>query len=251
MTKRIEISFPRHFRLYIIPQSNNQSPNPPVSYVFITDDCDLHTAKHSTAAENAETKRPRITTIALPEYTKEILSSSQKKKTVTIIITTKTSIQKSKMGKSILLINGPNLNLLGTREPHIYGSTTLADVEASSKSHAASLGASLESFQSNHEGAIVDRIQAARGRVDGIVINPGAYTHTSVAIRDALLGVSIPFIELHVSNVHAREPWRHHSYFSDKAAGIIVGLGVHGYKVAVEHVALNFEERQKETKAAL
>lgn len=147
------------------------------------------------------------------------------------------------MGKSILLINGPNLNLLGTREPQIYGSTTLADVEASCKAHAESLGASLATFQSNHEGAIIDRIQAARGTVDGIIINAGAFTHTSVAIRDALLGVAIPFIELHVSNVHGREPWRHHSYFSDKAAGIIVGLGVYGYKVAVEHVALNFKER--------
>ncbi|KAE8375237.1 Catabolic 3-dehydroquinase [Aspergillus bertholletiae] len=149
------------------------------------------------------------------------------------------------MGKSILLINGPNLNLLGTREPHIYGSTTLADVEATCKAHATSLGASLETFQSNHEGAIVDRIQAARNNVDGIVINPGAYTHTSVAIRDALVGVDIPFIELHVSNVHAREPWRHHSYLSDKAAGIIVGLGVYGYKVAVEHVAVNFKSKDK------
>ncbi|KAJ5894020.1 hypothetical protein N7495_005711 [Penicillium taxi] len=155
------------------------------------------------------------------------------------------------MVKSILLINGPNLNLLGTREPHIYGSTTLPEVEASAKSQAKSLGATLEHFQSNHEGAIVDRIQAARGNVDGIIINPGAYTHTSVAIRDALLGVSIPFIELHVSNVHAREPWRHHSYFSDKASGIIVGLGVHGYKVAVEHVALNFKELEKDDKTAL
>jgi 3-dehydroquinate dehydratase-2 len=91
----------------------------------------------------------------------------------------------------------------------------------------------------------VDRIQAARGKVDGIIINPGAYTHTSVAIRDALLGVAIPFIELHVSNVHAREAFRHHSYFSDKAAGIIVGLGVYGYKVAVEHVCLNFKELEK------
>ncbi|KAJ5742840.1 Catabolic 3-dehydroquinase 1 [Penicillium manginii] len=155
------------------------------------------------------------------------------------------------MPKSILLINGPNLNLLGTREPHIYGSTTLADVESNAQATAAKHGHTLESFQSNHEGAIVDRIQAARGKVDGIVINPGAYTHTSVAIRDALLGVGIPFIELHVSNVHAREPWRHHSYFSDKAAGIIVGLGVYGYQVAVEHVALNFKELEKESKAAL
>ncbi|KAJ5995133.1 catabolic 3-dehydroquinase [Penicillium waksmanii] len=155
------------------------------------------------------------------------------------------------MPKSILLINGPNLNLLGTREPQIYGSTTLADVERNALATATKNGASLESFQSNHEGAIVDRIQAARGKVDGIVINPGAYTHTSVAIRDALLGVGIPFIELHVSNVHAREPWRHHSYFSDKAAGIIVGLGVYGYQVAVEHVAVNFKELEKESKAAL
>ncbi|KAH8426031.1 type II 3-dehydroquinate dehydratase [Aspergillus melleus] len=151
--------------------------------------------------------------------------------------------------KSILLINGPNLNLLGTREPHVYGSTTLKDVETSATAQAAALGATLSAFQSNHEGAIIDRIQEARGNVDGIVINPGAFTHTSVAIRDALLSVEIPFIEVHVSNVHAREPWRHHSYFSDKAAGIIVGLGVAGYKVAVEHVALNFKGREE--KAAL
>jgi 3-dehydroquinate dehydratase-2 len=155
------------------------------------------------------------------------------------------------MPKSILLINGPNLNLLGTREPHIYGHTTLSDVENNSRDVAAGHNASLESFQSNHEGAIVDRIQAARGKVDGIIINPGAYTHTSVAIRDALLGVAIPFIELHVSNVHAREAFRHHSYFSDKAAGIIVGLGVYGYKVAVEHICLNFKELEKEAKATL
>ncbi|EPS32282.1 Catabolic 3-dehydroquinase [Penicillium oxalicum] len=155
------------------------------------------------------------------------------------------------MGKSILLINGPNLNLLGTREPHIYGHTTLADVENDCHGTAAKHGCSFDAFQSNHEGAIVDRIQAARGRVDGIIINPGAFTHTSVAIRDALLGIGIPFIELHVSNVHAREPWRHHSYFSDKASGIIVGLGVHGYKAAVEHVALNFTELEKDNRAAL
>ncbi|BCR86261.1 type II 3-dehydroquinate dehydratase [Aspergillus chevalieri] len=149
------------------------------------------------------------------------------------------------MGKSILLLNGPNLNLLGTREPHIYGHTTLSDVESSCASHAASMGATLDSFQSNHEGALIDRIHAARDNVDGIIINPGGFTHTSVAIRDALLGVNIPFIELHVSNVHAREPWRHHSYFSDKAAGIIVGLGVFGYKVAVEHVVVNFKSREE------
>jgi 3-dehydroquinate dehydratase-2 len=148
-------------------------------------------------------------------------------------------------GNSILLINGPNLNLLGTREPHIYGTTTLADVEESCKSHAASLGAALETFQSNHEGAIIDRIHAARTQVDGIIINPGGFTHTSVAIRDALLGTEIPFIELHVTNVHAREPWRHHSYLSDKAVGIIAGLGVFGYRVAVEHIALNFMQKAR------
>ncbi|OJJ49778.1 hypothetical protein ASPZODRAFT_139142 [Penicilliopsis zonata CBS 506.65] len=143
---------------------------------------------------------------------------------------------------NILLINGPNLNLLGTREPHLYGSTTLAEVESQAKTQASSLGAHLACFQSNHEGALVDRIQEARSQgVDAIIINPGAYTHTSVAIRDALLGVDIPFIELHVTNVHAREEWRHRSYFSDKAAGIIVGLGVYGYKVAVDHVVLNFK----------
>ena len=153
------------------------------------------------------------------------------------------------MGKSILLLNGPNLNLLGTREPHIYGHTTLSDIETSCKAHAASMNATLDAFQSNHEGALIDRIQAARGNVDGIIINPGGFTHTSVAIRDALLGVGIPFVELHVSNVHAREEWRHHSFFSDKAAGIIVGLGGFGYRVAVEHVVLNFKGREE--KAAL
>ncbi|KAI1333912.1 catabolic 3-dehydroquinase [Xylariaceae sp. FL0016] len=150
------------------------------------------------------------------------------------------------MSRSILLINGPNLNLLGTREPHIYGSTTLADVEASATSHAASLSATLATFQSNHEGAIVDRIQAARAeRVDAIVINPAGFTHTSVAIRDALLAVDIPFVELHVSNVHAREEWRRHSYFSDKAVAIIAGLGVYGYTAAVEFAARHMKVKEK------
>ena len=134
----------------------------------------------------------------------------------------------------ILLLNGPNLNLLGTREPAVYGSTTLADVEAMARAEAQSLGAELLAFQSNHEGALVDRIHAARGeKVDFIVINPGAFTHTSVAIRDALAGVAIPFFELHISNVHKREPFRHHSYLSDIAEGVIVGLGVMGYRMAV------------------
>ncbi|KAJ6567594.1 3-dehydroquinate dehydratase QutE [Mycena vulgaris] len=145
---------------------------------------------------------------------------------------------------SILLINGPNLNLLGTREPEVYGSATLDDVVANSTATAASAGATLVAFQSNHEGAIVDRIHQAKfDGVDAIVINPGAYTHTSVAIRDAFLGVGIPFIEVHVSNVHAREAFRHHSYLSDKAVAVIAGLGVKGYEYAVQHVATTFKKR--------
>ncbi|GAP84274.1 putative catabolic 3-dehydroquinase [Rosellinia necatrix] len=145
------------------------------------------------------------------------------------------------MPRTILLINGPNLNLLGTREPELYGSATLADVVSSASAHASSLGAALQSFQSNHEGAIVDRIQAARaggeGAADAIVINPGALTHTSVALRDALLAVDIPFVELHLTNVHAREPFRHHSYLQDKAVAVICGLGTYGYTAAVGFAA--------------
>jgi len=141
------------------------------------------------------------------------------------------------MAKTILLINGPNLNLLGTREPQIYGSTTLPMIVESAKNQAASLECTLEAFQSNWEGAIIDRIHEARGKVDAIIINPGALTHTSVALRDALLGVGIPFIEMHISNVHAREAFRHHSYLSDKAVAVIAGLGVYGYTVAIEYAA--------------
>jgi 3-dehydroquinate dehydratase II len=135
----------------------------------------------------------------------------------------------------LLLINGPNLNLLGTREPAKYGSTTLAEVEAMCAAEASKLGAQLSSFQSNHEGALVDRIHAARAEGVGfIVINAGAFTHTSIALRDALAGVAIPFIEVHVTNVHAREGFRHHSYLSEIAAGVIVGLGTAGYRLAVQ-----------------
>ncbi|KAL7813993.1 Dehydroquinase [Trichoderma aethiopicum] len=141
------------------------------------------------------------------------------------------------MAQSILLINGPNLNLLGTREPQIYGSTTLNDVVTQAQAQAAGLSIQIEAFQSNHEGAIVDKIQAARGAKEAIIINPGALTHTSVAIRDALLGVGIPFVEVHVSNVHAREQWRRHSYLSDKAEAVICGLGVFGYTAAIEFAA--------------
>jgi len=137
--------------------------------------------------------------------------------------------------KKILLLNGPNLNLLGTREPEVYGTATLVDVETAFRAQAAAAGVEADCFQSNHEGALVDRIHAARA--DGtafIVINPGAFTHTSVALRDALAGVALPFIEIHISNVHRREPFRHHSYLSDIAVGVIVGLGIAGYRLALE-----------------
>lgn len=139
------------------------------------------------------------------------------------------------MAKLILLVNGPNLNLLGTREPEVYGSTTLADVEQAAKAQAQNAGASLISFQSNHEGALIDRVHAAKAEgVDAIVINPGGLTHTSVSLRDALAGVAIPFVEVHISNVHQRESFRHHSYLSGIAVGVICGLGVEGYRAAIE-----------------
>jgi len=135
----------------------------------------------------------------------------------------------------ILLLNGPNLNLLGTREPQTYGRTTLAEVEAMAQQQAAARGAELACFQSNHEGALIDRIHAARGEaVDAIVVNPGGLTHTSVALRDALAGVAIPFVEVHISNVHQREAFRHHSYLSDIAVGVLAGFGVRGYGMALD-----------------
>ncbi len=135
----------------------------------------------------------------------------------------------------ILLLNGPNLNLLGTREPQIYGATTLADVEAALQQQAAARGAALLSLQSNHEGVLIDRIHAARTEaVDAIIINAGGLTHTSVALRDALAGVAIPFVEVHISNVHARETFRHHSHLSALAAGVLVGFGVQGYRMALD-----------------
>lgn len=148
------------------------------------------------------------------------------------------------MAKSILLINGPNLNLLGTREPHIYGYTTLADLESTSADYAKSLGAELQSFQANHEGAIVERIHAARGNVDAIIINPAAFTHTSVAIRDALAGVDIPFVEIHISNTHTREKFRHHSYLSDKAVAVIMGFGIHGYNYAIDFAVKHLQAKK-------
>lgn len=140
--------------------------------------------------------------------------------------------------KKIALINGANLHLLGKREPEIYGSTTLADIETKLKRIAHTHQIELICFQSNHEGAIVDFIGEigllADTPVDGVIINPAAFTHTSVAIRDALSALDKPFIEVHLSNVHAREPFRQHSYFSDKAVGVICGLGVMGYQMALE-----------------
>lgn len=140
------------------------------------------------------------------------------------------------MAKNILLINGPNLNLLGSREPEVYGSMTLVDIEHSAVLQARSAGAALVCFQSNHEGALIDRIHAAKTEgVDAIVINPGGLTHTSVALRDALSGVAIPFIEVHISNIHQREAFRHHSFLSALARGVICGFGVEGYRFALEY----------------
>lgn len=135
----------------------------------------------------------------------------------------------------ILVLNGPNLNLLGTREPEIYGSTTLADIEARLQSQAQAGGHQLECFQSNAEHELVERVhQAGRDGVAFVLINPAAFTHTSVALRDALAGVALPFIEVHLSNVHSREPFRRHSYLSDLAKGVICGLGAQGYELALQ-----------------
>jgi len=135
---------------------------------------------------------------------------------------------------NVLVLHGPNLNLLGTREPAVYGSTTLPDIDRELQQIAKEAGATLQSLQSNHEGVLIDRVHAARtDGTDFIVINPGAFTHTSVALRDAFAGVAIPFVEVHLSNVHRREPFRHHSYFSDLAEGVIVGLGAQGYSLAL------------------
>lgn len=136
--------------------------------------------------------------------------------------------------KKILLLNGPNLNMLGKREPEIYGSQTLADIEANLQRLAAQQDIELECFQANGEEPMISRIHQAFQNTDFIIINPAAFTHTSVAIRDALLAVSIPFVEIHLSNVHSREPFRHHSYFSDVAKGVICGLGVKGYEYALD-----------------
>lgn len=138
---------------------------------------------------------------------------------------------------SILILNGPNLNLLGQRQPEVYGATTLAEIEAACRTHAKALGLGLDFRQDNSEGALIDMIHAARGVHDGIVINAGAYTHTSIALMDALSSVELPAVELHLSNVHAREEFRHRSYIAKVALGVICGFGPHGYVLAIDALA--------------
>nr|WP_067288156.1 type II 3-dehydroquinate dehydratase [Marinobacterium profundum] len=139
------------------------------------------------------------------------------------------------MSKCIYVLNGPNLNLLGTRQPEVYGHETLADVQQRLLERAAQLGFEIEFFQSNSEGDIIDKIHEARSRADGIIINPAAYSHTSVAILDALNTFEQPVIEVHISNIHRRESFRHHSFVSARAEGVIAGLGTKGYLLALEH----------------
>lgn len=147
--------------------------------------------------------------------------------------------------RRILVLHGPNLNLLGTREPEIYGHLTLADIDARLKVQALAHGVSIECFQSNHEGELVTRIQGARAEnTDFVLINPAAYTHTSVAIRDALAAVGIPFVEVHLSNVHARETFRHRSFLSDIAVGVVCGLGAYGYEAALEFALRRLDIKQ-------
>jgi 3-dehydroquinate dehydratase-2 len=138
---------------------------------------------------------------------------------------------------SILVLNGPNLNLLGTRQPEVYGSATLADVDALCLQTASELGLTVRMFQSNHEGALIDQIHAARGKDNGLVINAGAYSHTSLALHDAIKSVALPTVEVHISNIHAREAFRHHSYITPVALGIIAGFGISGYALALRAVA--------------
>lgn len=148
------------------------------------------------------------------------------------------------MAHSILILNGPNLNLLGTRQPEIYGSTTLADIEAACKAKASGLGITVGFDQSNHEGALVDAIHAAKGTYDGVILNAGAYTHTSIALHDAVSSTMIPAIELHLSNIHAREKFRHTSYLSPVAIGLICGFGAFGYELAIDAMMAHLDRQR-------
>lgn len=144
---------------------------------------------------------------------------------------------------SLLILNGPNLNLLGVRQPEVYGNTTLADIERMCAAHAESLGARLRFEQSNHEGSLIDHIHKTRGSEDGIILNAGAYTHTSVALMDAIASAEVPTIELHLSNVHARENFRHTSYIAKVAIGVICGFGARGYLLAMDAMVAHLEQR--------
>jgi 3-dehydroquinate dehydratase-2 len=141
---------------------------------------------------------------------------------------------------TVFILNGPNLNLLGTREPHIYGRETLADVEQACRTRAATLGLAVDFRQSNHEGMLIDWVQEARQAAQGIVINAGGYTHTSVALMDALIAVDLPVMEVHISNIHRRDAFRHLSYISKVATGVIMGLGGLGYELALDALARHF-----------
>jgi 3-dehydroquinate dehydratase II len=149
----------------------------------------------------------------------------------------KTTARTKRGPKKILVLHGPNLNLLGSREPEIYGRETLVNINRRLITQGKAAGATVTCFQSNQEGALIDRVQQSKKeQVTSIIINPGGFTHTSVALRDALVGVAIPFIEVHLSNIHAREPFRRYSYFSDQAAGTICGLGSRGYELALQFI---------------
>ena len=140
----------------------------------------------------------------------------------------------------VAVLNGPNLNLLGTREPEIYGRTTLTEIEQLVRAEASRLGAEVEWVQTNHEGELVEAVQRLRGRADGAIVNAAALTHSSLSLRDALLAVKVPFVEVHLSNIFSREPFRRESFFSDLAVGVVSGLGARGYELALEF-ALNYE----------
>ena len=150
----------------------------------------------------------------------------------------------------IAVIHGPNLNLLGQREPSIYGTETLAEVNRALEALGRELGAEVEPFQANGEGALVDHVQAVGGRVDGYLVNAGAYTHTSIALRDALTGVGRPFVEVHLSNVHAREEFRHHSYLSGRAVGVVAGFGVESYLFGLRGIVSYLTRAAQNTKAS-